>query len=100
MKKQNLSTYGFILVEAVVGVVLFSVLMIFVLQGIGFTAQRVAVVAHRHKALCAAVFKISDRHDMTSDRLNTDEYAHSSVSWYTIHAQSGDHVVTLYTARV
>ncbi len=99
MKQQNLSTHGFILVEAAVGVVLFSVLLLLVLQGIGFMVQRVAVAAHRHKALCAAVFKTSDTHSTANDQLCVDAYMHSSIAWYAIRAQSGDQIITLYTAR-
>lgn len=98
MKQQNLSTYGFILVEVTMGVVLFSLLMVLVLQGIGFMAQRIAYVAHHHSSICCAVYTAQQGNE-ENEELFVQAYTHPSVVWYKIQAQSGNQVVTLYASR-
>jgi len=100
MKQQKLSTHGFILVEVTVGVVLFSVLMLLVLQSIGFMVHRTAYVTHRHKALCLAVFKAHGTNEATTEtQVHTVEYAHPSIIWHETRTQSGDQEVIIYNAR-
>jgi hypothetical protein len=94
MKQQKLCKNGFILVEAAVGVVLFCILLLALLQGTGFIAKQVATVAHRHKALCA-LSTVAD--GITNDSMQIG-YTHPSIKWYQIMAQSGDQKVTLYRA--
>jgi hypothetical protein len=94
MKQQKLCKNGFILVEAAVGVVLFCILLLALLQGTGFIAKQVATIAHRHKALCALSI-VADGN--IQDTVQTN-YTHPSVKWYQITTQSGDQKVTLYRA--
>lgn len=92
MKQQKLRRSGFILVEAAVGVVLFCILLITLLQGTGFIAKQVASVAHRHKALCAISLATEGK---PGDAIPVG-YAHDAVTWHLVTAQSGDQKVTLY----
>jgi len=94
MKQQKLRRSGFILVEAAVGVVLFCILLISLLQGIGFIANQVAAVAHRHKALCAVSLAPEGK---PRDGIQVG-YAHAAVPWRQVTAQSGDQKVTVYWA--
>jgi hypothetical protein len=94
MKQQKLCKNGFILVEAAVGVVLFCILLLALLQGTGFIAKQVATVAHRHKALCA----ISIVANGATDDTMQFSYIHPSVKWHQITTQSGDQKVTFYRA--
>jgi hypothetical protein len=92
MKQQKLCKNGFILVEAAVGVVLFCILLLTLLQGTGFIAKQVAVIAHRHKALCV-IATITD--GIIEDHMQIG-YTHPSVKWHQVTTQSGDQRVTLY----
>jgi hypothetical protein len=94
MKQQKLCKNGFILVEAAVGAALFCIALLALLQGIGFIAKQVAVVAHRHKALCT----ISNDIDGAIEDHMQIGYTHPSVRWYKITTQSGDQKVILYRA--
>ena len=94
MKPQKLSNCGFILIEAALGVALFSLLLVTILQGISFMVGRVAVVAHRHKALCEIALALDD---VPYNPPVT--YTHPSVVWYRVTALSGTQALTLYRAR-
>ncbi len=99
MKQKNLSTYGYILVEATVGVVLFSLLMIVVLQSMGFITQQIALVAHRHKALNELIFCAQQESTGEIISPTIPSYTHSLVVWYKKCIQSGNQFTTLYAAR-
>lgn len=92
MKQQKLRTRGFILVEAAVGVVLFCILLIALLQGTGFIAKQVASVAHHHKALCALSLATEGE---PQDGIPIG-YTHAAVKWRQVTVQSGDRKITLY----
>lgn len=96
MKQQKLCKNGFILVEAAVGVVLFCILLLALLQGTGFIAKQVATVAHRHKALCTLA---SVDGGTSVDHMHIG-YTHPSIHWYQVSTQAGDQKVTLYRAGV
>lgn len=93
MKQKKLCTCGFIMVEAIVGVVLFALLLLAILQGIGFITHRIAIVAHKHKALCMK--SISQGIAAGATHI---AYSHPSITWYQMTAQSGDQTVTFYRA--
>jgi hypothetical protein len=98
MKQRILRASGFMLVEAVIGVALFAILACGVLRGVSFIAQRIAITAQRHKALCA----ISGCMRGENDEIRSDgalPYTHSSVKWYRVTKAVGSESLHVYRAQ-
>jgi hypothetical protein len=98
MKEQKHLISGFILVEAATGVALFLMLMGGVLQGIGFIAQRVAVGAQRHKALCEIALHMHED-DAEQERNIVLPYTHPAVTWHCVMVSVGNETISVYGAQ-
>jgi type II secretory pathway pseudopilin PulG len=111
MKQRKLCNFGFIFLEAIVGIALFIIILVLLLNGMVHVTKQCIALQERHKALCAVLYSIEQMKKgklitmpfdsaikVTLQNLDHGDmpYMHSSVNVYQIIAQKGSQKVIAY----